>query len=210
MTARDRSDRELLAAWARGDTSCGEQLFRRHYRGLYSFLGSKLSEGIDDVVQATFMTVLASADGFRGDSSFKTFLFGVARHKVLHYFRGSRERERPFDPGESSVASVDESPSRVVVIREEEQLLLTALRALPLDYQITLELHYWEDMTTREIAGVLETSPGTIKSRLHRARALLREQIEATVASEALRRSTLDGLEAWARSMRTRWGAEPG
>jgi RNA polymerase sigma-70 factor (ECF subfamily) len=200
-----QNDRELLGAWAAGDTASGERLFRRHYQGLHAFLATKIDDGLDDVLQATFETILADADRFRGESSFKTFLFGVARHKVLHHLRRSGSREQPFDPGECSIATIADSPSRIVALREEESLLATALRSLPLDYQITLELHYWEEMTTSEIAEVLETSAGTIKSRLHRARAMLREHIEASQASEAVRRSTLNRLASWARSMRSRW-----
>ncbi len=86
-------------------------------------------------------------------------------------------------------------------MREEQKLLLSALRALPLDLQITVELHYWEHLTTAEVGQVLEVPPGTVKWRLSRARELLKAKIQELASSRALSESTVGNLEHWARSL---------
>ena len=76
------------------------------------------------------------------------------------------------------------------------------LQALPVDFQIAIELHYWEEMSVTEIATVLEVAPGTVKSRLHRGRELLREKIHQVVADPRLAEDTIAGLHTWIASLR--------
>jgi len=85
------------------------------------------------------------------------------------------------------------------VAGEEERALLGALRGLPLELQVLLELHYWEDLSTSELAGVLEIPQGTVKTRIRRARELL----ESALASGP-RPLHGDQLDEWVRSMRRR------
>jgi RNA polymerase sigma-70 factor (ECF subfamily) len=94
------------------------------------------------------------------------------------------------------------SPSGVVARREEERILLQALRRLPLDQQITLELYYWEELPVADIAEVLDVAVGTVKSRLGRAREALRECIAQLEASDDARERTLSNLDDWAGGLR--------
>ena len=94
------------------------------------------------------------------------------------------------------------SPSEHVALREEQRLLLAALRRLPLDLQITLELYYWEHLPVADIAAVLGVPDGTVKSRLARARDGLRRRIAELAASDHVRTGTLKDLDGWARSLR--------
>ena len=91
-----------------------------------------------------------------------------------------------------------------------EELLLAGLRRIPVDCQVALELLYWEKMTTVEMAAALGIPEGTVKSRLRRGRALLREAIEARASSPDLATSTLGGIETWARALRARAGIQAG
>ncbi|WP_434428243.1 RNA polymerase sigma factor [Nannocystis pusilla] len=82
------------------------------------------------------------------------------------------------------------------------RLLLAALQRLPLDYQVVLELHYWESMTTDEIAAALGLPPGTARSRVRRGRQLLEDSLAAAAQSPNLVESTLAGLERWIAAVR--------
>ncbi len=88
----------------------------------------------------------------------------------------------------------------MIAERDEQQVLLVALRKIPVEYQIVLELVYWEDMTAVEIAEALELPLGTAKTRIRRGRQLLEEAL-AEVGGAALQ-STLSDLDGWARSLR--------
>jgi RNA polymerase sigma-70 factor (ECF subfamily) len=88
------------------------------------------------------------------------------------------------------------------VRRQEERLLLDALRAIPLDYQIVLELAFFEDMSRSQIAETLGLPAGTVASRLRKARELLRSEIEAIAQSPELLEATVTGVDDWARNVR--------
>lgn len=171
-------DVELLRAWRDGDADAGARLVERHFDGMSRFFGNKVGVGAEDLVQRTFLVALERAGGFRGDSSFRTFLFGIARNVLLEYFR-ERRRDQRIEPdfGVSSAFDLDPSPSQVVARRGEERLLLEALRRIPLELQMAVELHYWEGTSLEDLARIQEVPLGTIKSRLHRARKLLMEEL---------------------------------
>lgn len=200
-------DVQLLEAWRAGNTEAGSRLLRRHFRTLYRFFRSKVSTGAEDLVQ---QTMLACADGvqrFRGEASFRTYLLAIARTQLLMHLRKHARKDKPVVELETSVADVLGSPSLVVASKDEQRLVLHALRHIPVDLQIAVELHYWEELRVEDIAVVMGVPPGTIKSRLHRARRLVREQIErAEEFPEALRESTAGDVEGWARSLREKLG----
>ncbi len=92
------------------------------------------------------------------------------------------------------------TPSGAAAHREEQRLLLRGLRGLPLDMQLSVELFYWEGLSRAEIATVLEVETNTIKSRLQRAKARLREvlvQLDPVTGTV-----TAADLERWAKSLR--------
>src|SRR3954463_11182439 len=89
--ADDRSDLDLLVAWRAGDAAAGQVLFKRHFRKVYRFFETKCGAEADELVQATFLACVRAKDQFRGESSFATYLFTVARHEL---YRVLSERRR--------------------------------------------------------------------------------------------------------------------
>jgi RNA polymerase sigma-70 factor (ECF subfamily) len=89
-----------------------------------------------------------------------------------------------------------------LVGREEQRLLVAGLRRLPIELQIAIELYYWEQWPIEEIGEATKVPPGTVKSRLFRARALLGRAIEAADDRAELVRSTLTGLDDWVAKVR--------
>lgn len=174
-------DHALLAHWRDGDRSAGDALFERHFRSVRRFFKTKVGPAhAEDLIQQTFLGCVKNIGGFRGDASFRTFLFAVARNVLYMHFR-QLHRRPGFDPDASvhSVVDLKTGVSTAVGRKDEQQLIQVALRHLPFEAQTLLELAYWEGLSASELADVFEVSPVTIRTRKHRAREKLREIIDA-------------------------------
>lgn len=197
------SDAALLGAWRNGDAAAGDALFSRHFSAVFRFFRNKVDEvAAEDLTQATFLACVDGRDRFRGEASFRTYLFAVARNQLLMHFRGRARAGTPVDPDTTSVLDFSPGPITVAIARAEQRLLLLALRGLGLDAQIALELYYWEGVAGDELAEILGVPVATARSRIVRAREQLAERIDALAESPELRASTTSGLEGWARSLR--------
>lgn len=201
-------DFEVLDRWRAGDRAAGNELLRRHFDSLYRFFRNKVDDGVDDLIQRSFLACIESKDRFRKQASFRTYLFTVARHELYRHFRQSRRLASSAEVGELSVMDMGTSPSRVAVKRQEQKLLLRALRRIPLDLQLAVELFYWEGLSTAEIAEVLEVPQGTAKSRLRRAREALDAMMREIAESPSLAETTLAHFDAWAQGVRDAMGPE--
>lgn len=196
------SDLELVDRWRAGDSAAVKLLFERHFDGIYRFFANKVDEGVEDLVQETFLACVKGRDRLREASSFRAFLFGTARNILFAHYR-QRQRERGTDEiGESRVADLCPTPSHMLAQRDEERLLLEGLRRIPLDYQIIIELYYWEKLTGPEVAETLGLSLPAMRSRLHRSKQELQRQLEQLSQSPTLLESTLSDLDGWARALR--------
>ncbi|MBK6922908.1 MAG: RNA polymerase sigma factor [Deltaproteobacteria bacterium] len=203
------SDIELLEAWRAGDRSAGSTLFERHFDSICRFFANKVDRDVDDLVQKTFIACVEGKERFRGHSSFRTYLFGVA-HNVLRSTLRTRKRESDrLDFGVTSVFDLGLSPTRLLATGGEQMLMLQALRRIPVEHQLVLELYYWEDLEASELAEVLELPEGTVRSRIRRAKQLLEEQLRALSSGDAVLESTLSDLDSWARSLRAKVLATP-
>lgn len=163
------------------------------------------SDRIADLVQKTMLGAVESRDRVPGDLEFRVYLLGIARRVLVTWLRQSKKsmRGRKDAVSEGTPAN-DVTPSRAVAQAAEQRLLLQALRRLPLDLQLVIELHYWEDLGTGAIAEVMGIPRGTVKSRLRRAREKLQATVEQLTDDPALRESTVGNLERWAGSLRDR------
>jgi RNA polymerase sigma factor (sigma-70 family) len=201
MTDSD-DDFALLERWRAGETPAGQMLVRRHTPTLHRFFASKAPEAVEDLVQATFLAAVESRDRFREDAAFRTYVLAIARKSLFKHYRKRIRGQRALALEAVCAEQVSGSPSLAAAARQELRLLLAALRQIPIDQQIAIELYYWEDLPIAEIATVLEVAPGTIKSRLARAREQLRDAILTGPAPEPLRKTTIDELDRWARELR--------
>lgn len=195
-------DATLLRRWKDGDKQSGEDLFSRYYDPVARFFANKASLDKADLIQKTFTACLEKVDGLRDAASFRSFLFGVARFELLHHYRRKHRRETDLDTAQDSVCDLDPSPSRIVAKKQEERLLLEGLRRIPVDLQIVLELVYWEQLSSVEIAEVIGVPQGTVKSRVRRARTQLDIRMRELAESAALLESTTADLEQWAAQLR--------
>jgi RNA polymerase sigma factor (sigma-70 family) len=196
------SDAELLAAWQAGDREAGGALIDRYFEPVRRFFENKVSEGVEDLIQQTFLACVNRRDHIRDPDAFRGYLFAAARSKLYDHI-GSRMRSPvEYDYGVSSITDIGISPSGVLAAREDEQLLLLALRRLPVDLQIALELYYFERVRGRELEIALDVAPGTVRSRLRRGLELLRKRIEELEGSPELIQQTSTSLDRWSEQLR--------
>lgn len=196
------SDFDLLDAWAAGDRDAGGQLFRRHFRAVFRFFNNKITTGSEDLVQQTFLACVETHTRFRRDASFRAFLLGTARNVLYNEFRRRRRKDDPIDFTDHSAMDLAPSPSSIIADKVEQRMLLEALRRIPLDYQIALELHLWEGLTGPEMAEVLGLGEPGVRSRLRRAKEALGTCMKQLRGNASPLASTTGDLERWAASLR--------
>lgn len=202
-----RVDAELLEAWRAGVAGAGSQLFDRHADAVARFFENKVREGTDDLIQQTFMVVLDGSDRIRDGVAFRAFVLGVARNVLREHLR-KLARGRAIDPEVESMAALAPGPTTVIGRKREHRLLLEGLRRLPVEHQTALELFYWEGFDARQISEVMGISHSAMRSRLAKARALLRDAMQEIAESPDLLRSTVDALDGWAAELRAQLGTE--
>jgi RNA polymerase sigma-70 factor (ECF subfamily) len=196
-----RTDFELLDAWSSGSNEAGEVLLGRHCNRLARFFFNKVSEpDHEDLVQRTLLACVKGRDNFRRESSFRSFLFAVARNELRMHLRQKRPRAT-LDLSVDSLAALGAGASTAVGRAQAQTLLLDALRQLPVDTQLLLELRYWEELPSDELAEMFDVTTTTVRTRLHRARQQLRDRIEQLEADPSLRTEALGGFETWAREL---------
>lgn len=201
-------DIELLRGWSAGDRRAGQQFFARYREPLIRFFTNKVQtlDEIEDLVQRSFVAALESSSRFRGHSSVRTWMFAIARNILRQHYDGRRRHASEGDAEQLSVADFD-APGASTLLRgkAEQRLLLRALRKLPIETQVALELFYWEDLTAAEIGEILGMPEGTTRSKLRKAKADLRELLGKLAESPAQLESTISNLDGWAAELRAAW-----
>lgn len=196
------SDIELLEAWRDGDGAAGERLVERHFRAIYRFFLSKLGGDVDDLVQATFLAGVEARDRIAHGSNVRAYLFGIAVRKLHDHLRRAYRQPEGADLSAQSLVDMGTGPSTAIVRRKEHRILLEALRRIPLDLQIAVELTYWEGLSSNDVGRILELPSGTVRTRLRRARELLAARMRELLGSGEPLESTIHDLERWAASLR--------
>ncbi len=173
------SDEQLIRWVAQGDKSCLGTLFERHHAGLYRYCLQLTRNGqtSEDLVQDVFIKVLKSSRGYRGEGSFKSWLYHIARNLAFDRLRAARRRNAR-QPAAGEGAEESREPERTAVAVEKVALLERALRRLPEAAREVIWLGRFEFPSYRELAGALGCTPGAARVRMHRAM----KQLEATCA----------------------------
>jgi RNA polymerase sigma-70 factor (ECF subfamily) len=178
------SDDALLARFVRGDGDALGELFDRHHRAAYRFLGRLTAANdadLDDLVQATFMEAARAAPRFDGRAAVRTWLFGIAMNVARHYKRGKARRRRVIDD------AADERPSEIpgcerpdehAANRELLELVARAVQRLPVPLREVFVACEIEELPGADVARLLGIPEGTLWRRLHDARKALRAVLE--------------------------------
>ena len=201
-----------MLAWRNGDRRAGGELIERHYRSVYRFFATKAGDEdtTEELVQRTFVGATTGIVRFEELSNARTWLLAIARNILLQWFQElARKRKREVQPDNTSLADLGTGLNTGLELHHERKRLLMALRRIPLESQIVLELSYWEQLKAREIAEVLGCPEGTARSRLRRAKAELRATLDEMVRTKEELEATLLGLETWAAQIRAATDREP-
>lgn len=197
-----QEDAELIQAYRGGDRKAGARLTKRYYAKVLGFCRSKAPSAAKDITHDSFAACFQGLDTLRDPAAFRSFLFGIVCNRIrMHYRRRRTDGER-LDFGTVTSMDLDPSPSQIMVEHDEQRLLLHALRRLPLDMQILLELYYWQNLRVGDIASALEIPANTVKARLFRGRKQLKELLLTLEAPGQVIEQTVSNLESWARGLR--------
>ncbi len=178
--SQEPSDDSLLDAWCAGDKSAGNALLSRHFTALWRFFENKVGNDADELIQRTLLACAESHTRIRRESSFRTYLFTIARHELYRFFRQKSAAAAKLDFGVTSLSDLRTSATQRLAREQDKLALETALARLPLDDQILLELAYTEELDSPALAEILGIEPSSVRSRLHRARKQLEQSLESS------------------------------
>ena len=156
--------------------------FSEYLDGLYGYaiVLSRNSTEAEDLVQETCLRALRAIDGLRGEGSIKSWLFTILRNIWLNQVR--RRRAAPDlieldadDNGSTVPADATQDPHADYVSKFERERVRVAIGHLPVEFREIIILREYEELSYQEIAALLDCPPGTVMSRLARARSKLRD-----------------------------------
>jgi RNA polymerase sigma-70 factor (ECF subfamily) len=166
-----------------------EAVIARYTRTVYSVALTHTGNraDADDVFQEVFLAYHRAHPVFVSEEHRKAWLLRTTLNHCLKVTQGAwRTRTAALDEaalaGAGAEANGRHSVEDVTLASEQQDLIFRAMQALPPDYRTAIHLFYFEDLPVATIAEVLDVQPGTVKTRLSRARAMMREQMQAGAA----------------------------
>ena len=178
LQADEPSDGALIARWRAGDERAATLLVERHAVAVGRFVASLGERAeLEEVVQDTFVRAFASLDGFRADSSLKTWLFTIARNLVRDRVR-SRRRQRQSVPIEDDHTVSEHDALDEVVADETERRMRDAVERLSPMQRDVFSLRVAEGLSYKEIAQVLESTEGAARVHYHNAMRAIKEFLD--------------------------------
>ena len=163
-----------------GEPEAWDALFRRYQLPLYVYVFELVHDEQTslDLVQETFIAAVRHIGGLRDDGKFGSWLFGIAHQKCIQRWRKQSREEVSLDEIPESADEFEGGPDDLLIQREQEAEFMNLLNQLPLPQRSVLLLHFVEDFSLEEIAGITGTKIGTVKSRLYYAKRALRKLLE--------------------------------
>jgi len=169
---------KLIEQAQKGDHQATEELIHRYQDAVYNLCYRMLGDPheAEDAAQEVFIKMYRHLHRYNADYRFSTWLLSIASHHCIDQLRKHNVSWVSLDaPGVSTVQPTTPHPESVVLDRERSDEMQHMLDKLSPQYRLVLVLHYWYDLSYHEIADILGTNEGTIKTRAHRARRRLGE-----------------------------------
>jgi RNA polymerase sigma-70 factor (ECF subfamily) len=181
-TVSSLTDEQIVRRVLDGDTACFEVIVRRYNQRLFRAARAILrdDDAAEDVMQEAYLRAFAKLDQFAGAAQFSTWLTKIAVYDALGRLRRAKtEQELPETMHNS------DNPERTAYGHELQSAIELAIDRLPTLYRSVFVLREMEGMSVAETAECLSITPESVKTRLHRARALLRDSLEPATRSAA-------------------------
>jgi RNA polymerase sigma factor (sigma-70 family) len=185
----DDPDAGLVSRIIGGETRLYEVLIRRYNQRLYRVARAFLHEdaGVEDVMQEAYLKAFAALPQFQGRALFSTWLTRILVNCALAYLRSRARREEVAWDAVEALPSRDEGEEVTPLMQEQiGRLLENAIDALPARYRVVFVMRELSKMSVAETAASLGISPANTKVRLHRAKRLLREELQRQVPEISL------------------------
>jgi RNA polymerase sigma-70 factor (ECF subfamily) len=189
--AADAPDAELARRVARGDHAAFEAVMRRYNRAMFRTARAILRDDAEaeDALQEAYLQAYRTMGGFRGEARLSTWLARVVANEALMRLRKQARRSAivPLQPGvaveelNQMEANMEKEPENAARRAEMRKLLEQRIDALPGAYRAVFMLRAVEEYSVEETAAILQIPEATVRSRLFRARSLLREGLAAEV-----------------------------
>lgn len=184
----ENEDADLVRRCLSGDQRACRDLVRRYERPVYSVLMRvvRRSEDAEDLVQETFVKVFRALERYDPERSFAAWIFTIASRLAIDHLRRRRVQTVSLNvtdagSGEERTMDVEDTglkPDEVTSHAEEEVQANELIDSLPEHYRIVVLLRHQQDLSYEEISEALNLPLGTVKARIHRARALLKDRIQ--------------------------------
>lgn len=176
------ADEPLVERAKAGDLAAFEHLFSRHSQRIYRFASRMCRHAHDaeDILQETFLSAFRHAKTFRGKSRFTTWLYTIAANACRRSRRRAGATVAMGDGGTdipTPVADWTRRPDVQAIDKETRQALENAVATLPKDQRLVLVLRDMEGLPAEEVSRIVGGSVAAVKSRLHRARLAVRNEL---------------------------------
>jgi RNA polymerase sigma-70 factor (ECF subfamily) len=163
-----------------GDAAAWDALFRRYQLPLYVYIFELVRDEQTslDIVQETFINAVRHLGSLREDAKFGSWLFGIAHQKCIQRWRKQAREEMVRDEFAGAPVQFETAPDDLLIREEQEAEFMNVLNQLPPPQRSVMLLHFVEEFSLEEIAGITGAAIGTVKSRLHYAKKSLRKLLE--------------------------------
>lgn len=204
MATKEKTDKQLIAEFKRGNQQSFEELIGRYSTRAFSMAQrlTRSKQDAEEVLQDVFVTVYRKIKGFEGKSSFSSWLYRVTVNASLMKLRKKRQDQSvPLEDlvpqmKETAVVRVPEGQEvDAITLRNQlKDALDSAIRKLPDDYRPVFVLRDVDGLTNREVGKILNLTVPAVKSRLHRSRIMLRRKLLKVYRDFAVRDVSLNAL----------------
>ena len=178
-------DADVLALVGRDTRGALQRLMRRHGRAVYRYCRTALGDAVlaDDIHQQVFIEAFRDLPGFAGRSTLRTWLFGIARHRVLDAAKRRRRARAHLDAASSAdLPDPRPSPGEGLDDAQLQAALVDCLAALDEPIRAAVLLRYQQGLTYEEMAEISGEKAGTLQARVSRALRKLRDRLEGQLA----------------------------